>query len=162
MSDDRTSPALGAAIRLALGAAALTACGGVVSREPSPGPAPEPSTASAAAPPPAAASASAPDAAPRDAGGAPSTCAEALAAAFPEADAGDWWSSGPFSSDPFLAACCASLAAGVSEAGAESEATLAQVRASGCCHVEFPQRWAACTPWGPPTPPAFHDVEGVA
>ena len=173
MSDDRTHhAALGAAIRLALGAAALTACGGVVSREP--GPSSEP-TASAAAPPEAASapgaaappSASAPsasaasDAAPHDAGGA-STCAEALAAAFPEADASDWWSAGPFSTDPFLAACCASLAAGVDDAGAQSEATLARVRGSGCCHVEFPERWAACTPWGPPTPPAFHDVEGVA
>ncbi len=147
MSIDRSSAALGAAIRIALGAAALSGCGGVVASEPSApasagGPAAQ---ASGTAPPVAASTAPAQDAGSGDASVA---CGSALAAAFPDAGA-DWWAGGEaLSRDPVLVACCTAMSA-------PEPAPIDAIRASGCCHVEFPGNGPACTPWGPPVPPAF-------
>lgn len=159
---DPTSPecrALTAAMRIALGSTLLVGCGGRVAPDHD-GPALAP-TASNAAPStpttttPEASSARSP--APLPTGStAPSTpetdvpCGERLEAAFPDGGAPWFVNQPPITKDPALVACCERL-----EAATTPDVRADVIRASGCCHVEFPGWGAACTPWGPPVPPAM-------
>lgn len=164
---DPTSPesrALTAAMRIALGSTLLVGCGGRVAPDHD-GPALAQAASDAAAGAPAT---TIPDAsserspAPLPTGStepaAPGTsapqanvpCGERLEAAFPDGGAMWFVNDPPITKDPALAACCERL-----EAATAPDVRVEVVRASGCCHVEFPGWVAACTPWGPPVPPAM-------
>jgi hypothetical protein len=163
---DPTSPerrALTAAMRVALGGAMLVGCGGRVAPEHD-GPAPAPTTSGAAPSAPAtipeASSERSPTPVPTGstAPAAPGTsgpetsvpCAERLEAAFPDGGAPWFVNEPPITKDPALVTCCERI-----EAATAPDARVDVLRASGCCHVEFPGWVAACTPWGPPGPPAM-------
>lgn len=131
------SRALAAAVRVALGSALLVACGGRLGNEtegstvPSQDPSRAPSSQT------------------------PSTsevsCDARLATVFPDGGAPFYVNDKPLSSDPALVACCNELAA-----KASPMTRTETIRASGCCHVAFDENaQSACTPWGPPVPPAM-------
>jgi hypothetical protein len=135
------SRALAAAVRVALGSALVVACGGRLANEtegataPSQDPGHAASSQTASAQPPA----------------APLPCDARLAATFPDGGAPYYVNDTPPSTDPALIACCNELAAKLSPA-TRTEA----IRSSGCCHVAFDgEASSACTPWGPPVPPAM-------
>ncbi len=133
------SRALAAAVRVALGSALVVACGGRLANETegSSVPSQDPGRAASSQPP----SASAPQ----------PPCDARLAAAFPDGGAPFYVNDKPLSADPALVACCNELAAKATPM-TRTEA----IRASGCCHVAFDEdAQSACTPWGPPVPPAM-------
>ncbi len=152
---DPASPevrALAAAMRVALGSALVVACGGRLAPELE-GPMVVPSAAldSPRATPtaaPTAAPATAPTSAP--ASESLKSCEALLAAAFPDGGAPFFVNDTPPTTDPALVACCDRIAA----AAAPGDRTEI-IRASGCCHVDFAENGAACTPWGPPVPPSM-------
>lgn len=132
------SRALAAAVRVALGSALAVACGGRLGNETegSTVPSQDPSHAANAQPP------SVPAAQP--------PCDARLAEAFPDGGAPFYVNDKPLATEPALVACCNELAAKASPM-TRTEA----IRASGCCHVAFEGEGNACTPWGPPVPPAM-------
>ena len=114
----------------ALFAAARIACGGLLIACPP-----------ASAPPPEA-SADVPATAPQDL----ATCQQVTAAAFPKGEAKN---DKPVAAD--VLACCQTVAADVDAHGLTNLGDWAE--RSGCCTALNWQGSAACTPWGPPTPP---------
>jgi len=141
---DPASPevrALAAAMRVALGSALVVACGGRLAPELE---TPTPSTGSNVSPTAPATSAPAP------ASEALKSCDARLAEAFPDGGAPFYVNDTPPSTDPALVACCERITADASRVE-QTEI----IRASGCCHVDFAENGAACTPWGPPVPPSM-------
>lgn len=91
----------------------------------------------------------------------PKSCDAILAASFPDGGGADWWK-GATRNDPELVRCCTEIAGDQTDTDFEDQASLDdffarenRIRSSGCCDVQFPGAGAACTPWGPPVPPAM-------
>jgi hypothetical protein len=141
---DPTSPegrALAAAVRVALGSGLVVACGGRFA-EPEPSRLP-PSTTNPAATTP-------PNSAPGPVSQTLESCEARLEAAFPGGGAPFYVNDVPRSTDPLLVACCQQI-----EAAASGLDATERIRSSGCCHVASTDTTGACTPWGPPVPPAM-------
>jgi hypothetical protein len=139
--------ALLAASKVSLSAVLVTGCGGQVEA-----PVSDPSANAGVGGAASVADAAAPDAA-RD-------CAVLVQSAL--ADAGE---SVPYA-DPALTACCQEV---LPRWNFGDEAKISYEAARACCEVVAGEKWwelghPACTPWGPPMPPAFddHAHQGIA
>lgn len=145
--------ALLAASKVSLSAVLLTGCGGRV-EAPSPEPLFTEGSADAAGVLDAesADSASSETMVPADAG---SACGRIVEAAL--SDAGE----PVVSTDPAVVACCREILPTWTFGG---EGTVSYEVARACCEVIGGDKWwelgyPACTPWGPPMPPAFDELE---